>query len=289
MYDYDGGWPEYCYDNDEYTFCGDVTEAKVLRLLLTYKDFALRYTQQPVCRTFRPEIVTHKKTKRKTSKTFRNSWFYAVFRKLVETLQDRDAAHYMSFIFEGWGRRDFYAKYLYHEADEERGYAFPSFKYIAESYPTLVPQFLNSSFTYKSFIPVDDFAARDRKMLDDKVREWCMATGKTPEDYWRVPEHLFPPHLSSRYIPYFDSLREYEWVIEEKFGLTIKDLLRDLPYIEAGKRTLPEIESIPNETLFWNDPETLDRIELTNEALSRGIDVEQDHFQAWLDDTVRGI
>jgi len=298
MYDYDAGWPDYCYEDNEYTFCEDITEAKVLRLLKTYADFALRYTQQPVCRTFRPEVIVNRKKKRKTLKTFRNSRFYKPFRKLVDALGDRDPAHYVSFVFETWGNRDFYAKYLFHEVDERRGIAFPSLSCVVDNYDAdkdsdaeseLVPQFLESDFTYKSFVPIDDLVKRDKKMLENKVRQWCITQDKPPEDYWRVMEHLFPPHLSARYIPYFDSLKEHEWVIKEEFDLTIKDLLRDLPDIEGLSRVLPKVESIPDEVMFWDDPWTLERINLTKEALSKGVDVGQPHFQEWLDDEVRRI
>ena len=281
MFNYDGvgDWPEYCYTNNAYTWCEDITEAKILRMTLTYADFVKqRYSEQIPRHTFTPD---------RKGKTLRHSLHYTPLRRLAEVLQDRDPAHFVSFVFQTWGKRGFYAKFLHVGLDEQPGVAFPSLKYLSHESIEKVPAFLASNFQPKGFLPIDDFIKRERAMLEKQVRQWCVTEDKTPEDYWRVLRHLFPPNLSARYIPSFDSLKEHEWVIKEEFDITIKDLLRELPDIEGLRQELPVPESIPDEVMFWNDPRTLERINLTKEALSKGIDVEQPQFQEWLDDAVK--
>jgi hypothetical protein len=279
LHDYtDEMMPEYA--DDRYEGCLDGREARILRLVLSYCEYVeLRYaTPEIVYTTFRPD---------KKGKSLRTSRHFKEFEEIVDKLNGADPAHFMSYVFETWKGREHYAKYARSKSKflvKTPGITYPSMKYIIQHADRLIEEFVSiRDYKPRGFVTEDERKKRYFEAMQDKVDRWVgiyVDEGKTEQDYWRLIQHLVPPHLNYPDIPYTESLHRNEDVILETFGFTVKELTEYLEFLWQTPVQLP-ITRIPNEE--WMDENQLERVSRTEDALSDGIDVAADIFQEQLE------
>jgi hypothetical protein len=283
-YDIDEVMPEYA--DDRYEGCLDGREARILRLVLSYCEYVeLRYgTPEVLYTTFRPD---------KKGKSLRTSRNFQAFEKIIDQLGGADPAHFMSYVFETWKGREHYGKYASSKSQfltKTPGITYPSMKYIIQHTDRLVEEFLAiPDYEPRGFTTSDERKKRYLRAMQDKVDRWVgiyADEGKTEQDYWRLIQHLVPPHLNYPDIPYAESLHRNEDIILEEFEFSVAELTEYLAYLWQTPVQLPIIR-IPNEE--WMDDYALERISRTEDALSNGTDVTTDSFQQELEESINPI
>lgn len=282
-YDLDEVMPEYA--DGDYEGCLNVREARILRLVLSYCEYVeLRYgTPEVVYTSFLPD---------EKGKCLRNSRNYKFFENIVDKLGSADPSFFMSYVFETWKGREHYRSYAASEKDnvKREGIMYPSLRYIILHADRLIEEFLTiRDYEPGGFVTKDERKKRYFRAMQDKVDRWVgiyVDEGKTEQDYWRLIQHLIPPHLNYPDLPYAESLRRNEAVILEEFEFTVAELTSYLEYLWQTPVQLPIIR-IPNEE--WMDDYTLARVSRTEAALSDGIDVTTDAYQAELEESINPI
>jgi hypothetical protein len=285
--------PDYAVGDPFYDGCeGDPIRIRVQRFLHTYVTFVKqRYGQS----SFR--FVKHT-----TYPALMGTRWVKLFEEGLGGLGDRDPAHLMAYIFDNFSARKSKFAKKHSKQRGAIGLAYPSVEHLACNLKDYVEEFLAiREYKPTQFIPVDDLAKRDEAVMEHLVGRWCSLTGKTPKDYWLVPQHILPPFLTSRDIPYAKSLWENEGAVKEHYDMTIEELRAQLKALEealehASAKRYEELEAlgeylndryqehictIADSEMF--DRITVERIRITKEALAQGIDVASDSFQKELE------
>lgn len=269
MYNYDNK-PGWAFDPVYAPFGSDMDTIYLLRFLITYQDLV---------------------NQRYTAYSFPTDWQTAAwskpFRKSLMALGDRDPAHFAAFVLEVWERREHYAKYRDKWKLDYAGLSYPAIggvNGIAIRAKQLIQDFLNiREYKPKEFVPKDDAIERDKRIMRRQVERWCAAHEKTEREYWLCPEHLFPPYLTAAWIKHADSLWEMDEEIEQVFGFSVQELEEALPSLEKMTWRGVQTTVLPKERLFWDDVETLDRIDRGVEALERGMDITSVEYERAVD------
>jgi len=289
--------PDYAYDDVDYEACWSPGEVKILRMVKTYNDFVYqRYSS-------RPTLAHDNYTPNKKGKCLRNSQYHKAFIEIVENLEDRDPAHFISYVFELWPNRHNYHKYVFFGLEEYSGVAYPSWKAICTNWKVLVDEFLAlSDFKPQSFIPLDDLGKNYREVMAWKIQQVCAEKQISVEEYWLDGEHLFPPFLYARDIKYTESLQEHAKLVEKKFGFSLEDLheyltaweeaqdnARELRYQElcnleaqGAELQFEHVITLPLEEICTQD--TVDRIEYIEQEQAKGRDTTTASFERELDE-----
>jgi hypothetical protein len=225
LFSYDKESPEWAL-TEEYNYCENLTEKKILRVVLTWQTFVnQRYADK--------ELRRNHYNNRAKKGCLRGSEMERLYKYIADAIpDDKDPAHFVACVFELWENRDSYKLYTRLELDKLAGLAFPSLKHMYNNADRLVALWLAiPDYIPKDFIPNDDLKKRDIEIIERKVVRWCTGHNKTPVEFWTDIREM--KLLDARYMKYSISLVECKEEVEAFWECSIEELMAFLEKMQA--------------------------------------------------------
>lgn len=282
MYGREDTLPDYALEDDRYRGCENGTEAKILRLLLTYRELARRHELNPPIGwvSFLPDENGRSLRDRRK--------IYSVAEDIVAELGDSDPSFFVSFMFEVWAGRKKVAPKLGNRSLS--GVAYPSWHYVSVEWPDIVERFLRvRDYQPTTHASKEQLGGRIEEALEEKAQRWIAESeGRTEEDYWLNPRHIVWPYFESRHIKHVRWLKKNEEKFIERFGVTLDEFVKDMQVMEhAYPHPSVPMTRLANEDFL--DEHTLLRIDYIERAMAMGIDITTDEFEREMEDAINPI